>query len=833
MKYLTITFVTLIIVVTVFSISHRSVKRINKVEFEKESPDEPYEAFMLQRTYPNKVFDVKAYQSALNSAVLLAQHQTQGQRFSNQLSWTLEGPGNIGGRFNCIAVNPLDAKVMYAGSANGGVWKTNDNGNTWIPIFDLIAYQAIGAIAINPNDTNEIWVGTGDLNISGTMYLGNGVYKSLDAGQTWSYVGLADSYVVSAIIFNPAHSNEVLVGTMGNSFSRDNNRGIYKTINSGLTFVQTNFVNDSTGIIDMVQHPVNPSIVYASSFCRLRMPGMSLTSGTEVYVYESVDFGQTWNILSGGLPNGMIHQRLGITICKSSPNILYALYSTSDMSLPELYKTTDGGLNWLPVSINQFDKYSYGSYGWYFGKIYVDPNDPNILYIPGVELQYCTDGGTTWNQRAQYPVHADGHYIYFKSSNEYIYCTDGGLYKTSDGGVNWDDIENIPNNQFYAVTENINNTGQYAGGVQDNGTMYGNASGINNFTRIYGGDGFTVTYTHNPSLLYSETQYGNIVYDANFPSGFIGLDEDNTQNYNWHTPYFLSNFSEDTLYFAGQRVMRIDGAPNGTFTNISPILNDTSSPTRVSNISTINQSKLISSILYAGTADGNVWNTLDGGNSWNDITPFQGSSYYVTKVMPSPNESATAYVTRSGYRDNDNTPLIFKTINNGTAWTNISGDLPLLAVNDIEIYPGNENIIFIANDAGVYVTTNAGINWERVGNNMPFVAVLDIDLNYNTTRIIAGTFGRSMYTIDITSIITGITSVNNNLEVSIYPNPSSDFINIKTNSKIDEVRVYNVQGALLIQSKSNSIDVSKISAGNYFLKITQGNKNIIKRFLKM
>lgn len=829
MKYLRITIITLTLAIVAFLISQQTEKKITKSEITKESPDEPYEAFMLQRTYPNKVFDLKTYQAALNSAVT----KKQNQRLSNQQSWILEGPGNIGGRFNCIAVNSLNANVMYAGSANGGVWKTNNNGNSWFPIFDAIAYLAIGSIAINPNDTNEIWVGTGDLNISGTMYLGNGIYKSLNAGQTWAYLGLADSYVVSAIIFNPVNSNEVLVGTMGNSFSKDNNRGIYKTTDGGLSFVQTNFVNDSTGIIDMVQNPVNPSIIYASSFCRIRTPRASLISGTEVYIYKSTDFGQTWNILSGGLPNGNVHERLGIAICKNSPEVLYALYSTSDFSLPEIYKTTDGGVNWLPITINQFDQYSYGSFGWYFGKIYVDPNDPDKLYVPGVELQFSTDGGTTWNLRAQYPVHADGHYIYFASSNEYIYCTDGGLYKTTDGGNSWYDIENIPNNQFYAVTENINNPGVYAGGVQDNGSMYGNAFDINNFTRIYGADGFTVAYTHNPLLGYAESQYGNIVYSDNFPGNFVDLNKDNNQNYNWHTPYFVSNFGDDTLFFAGQRVMRIDGAPYGTYTYISPVLNNPGSAQRVSNISTINQSKLISAILYAGTADGYVWNTLNGGNTWNDITPFQGSSYYVTKVMPSPNNSETAYVTRSGYRDNDNTPLIFKTIDNGTTWTNVTGNLPLLAVNDIEIYPGNENIIFIANDAGVYVTTNAGINWERVGDNMPFVAVLDIDLNYNSSKIIAGTFGRSIYTINITNLINGISAINNRIEVLIYPNPSANLINIKANTKIDEVRVYNSKGELLIQSQSHLIDVSGFPAGNYFVKIMQGEENIVKRFLKI
>ena len=278
MKTLIIFFLALILIISFAFIYDHPTKKISKSE---ECPAEPYEEFMLQRTYPNEAFDIKAYQSALNDADLKSK-QLRRQHVS---SWTLEGPGNIGGRFNCLAVNPVNTDIMYAGSANGGVWKTTDNGLSWIPIFDDIPYQAIGAIAINPSDPNEIWVGTGDLNISGTMYLGNGVYKSTDAGLSWSYRGLATSYVVSSIIFNSANTSEVLIGTMGNSFSKDNNRGIYKTTNGGLSFTQCKFVNDSTGIIDMVQHPTNPSIIYASSFSRIRTNLFSIILGTEVNVF--------------------------------------------------------------------------------------------------------------------------------------------------------------------------------------------------------------------------------------------------------------------------------------------------------------------------------------------------------------------------------------------------------------------------------------------------------------------------------------------------------------------------------------------------------------------
>jgi hypothetical protein len=374
--------------------------------------------------------------------------------------------------------------------------------------------------------------------------------------------------------------------------------------------------------------------------------------------------------------------------------------------------------------------------------------------------------------------------------------------------------------------------GEYAGGVQDNGTMWGNAAVINNFQRMYGGDGFTVEYTPDPQLVYSESQYGNIVFDDAFPNGnWQGIDMDGSQSYNWHTPYFTSDFNSTTLYYGGQHVTRIYGAPYGQAQQISPSLVDPNSPWRVQYITTIDQSPLDSTRLYAGTADGKVWNTLNNGNTWNDITPFQSSSFYVTRVLNSPNNNSTAYVTRSGYRANDNTPLVFKTTNNGSSWTNVSGDLPALAVNDILVYPGDENTMFIASDGGVYYTVNGGVNWMRLGNNMPYVAVLDIHFNYNSTKIIAGTFGRSIYSIDI-STITGNDGDALVPQVRLFPNPASDIITISNAATNTVSRIYSLNGSLVLTSNQNTIDISSLAAGTYVIEINLNGAISSQRFLK-
>ena len=279
--------------------------------------------------------------------------------------------------------------------------------------------------------------------------------------------------------------------------------------------------------------------------------------------------------------------------------------------------------------------------------------------------------------------------------------------------------------------------------------------------------------------------------------------------------------------------MRIDAAPGGAFTSISPVLYDPNSPTRVCNISTIGQSLLDANTLYAGTADGKVWNTKNGGTNWKDVTPFQGINFYVTKVMPSPNNASTAYVTRSGYRSNDNTPLVFKTTNDGTNWTDISGDLPLLAVNDIEIFPGNENLIFVANDIGVYYTINGGVNWLRLGSKLPFVAVLDIDLNHDNSKLIAGTFGRSIYTLDMQSVAVDKEPVSENkLQVITYPNPFSTQTTFSADAeqKNSFLKIFSLTGeevrSMPFSGKQLLVEKENLVSGIYFYKVVSENKTI-------
>ena len=416
---------------------------------------DPNERMLLQRSYPDKQFDFIAFHKA--------QMKVYNTNFKNQtksissLTWNVEGPGNIGGRFNCLAVHPTNSNIIYAGAATGGIFKTTDGGTTWSPIFDNQPYLAIGSITIDANNPNTIWVGTGDANISGLCYIGDGIYKSTDGGNTWTNMGLNDQHVFSKIIIDPTNSNIIYAATMGQPFVRDNNRGLYKSIDGGTTWNSILFVHDDAGIIDLVINPNNTQILYAASYNRIRNNQERLMHGPQSKIWKTTDGGTTWNPLTNGLPNFPV-SRIGLTIYPSNPNILYTVIADSTQYFQGIYKTTDGGTSWLPVDITSLDPSCYNGYGWYFGKIYVNPSNSNQIYVLGVDSYTTSNNGLTWNAATppwyMYIVHGDQHFMHFIDGNTILLCTDGGIYETTDNCINWTDIENIPVNQVYHANEN-------------------------------------------------------------------------------------------------------------------------------------------------------------------------------------------------------------------------------------------------------------------------------------------------------------------------------------------------------------------------------------------
>ena len=713
----------------------------------------------MMRSYPDREFDYKGYEQAMAQA-----KQAAGAERSSA-AWVLEGPENIGGRVNVIAVHPQDDDIVFAGCAAGGIFKTTDGGSSWVPVFDNELSLSIGSIVFDPANPNIMYAGTGDPNISGYPFIGNGIYKSTNGGNTWTHLGLTNQRIISKIIVDPTNSNTIYAATMGLPFVRDNNRGLYKSTDGGLTWNNILFISDSAGVIDLLMNPSNPQVLYAAGWNRIRTNQESLIYGPAAKIYKTTNGGQTWNVLTGGLPQ-VDMSRIGLAMSGTNPNVVFAVYVDTTLELGGIYKTTDAGTTWNPIPISGLPPGILGGFGWYFGKIFVNPANDNQIYIAGIEMHVTFNSGSSWQQATPpwwtYEVHADQHDMVFLNSNTLMIANDGGIYKTTNAGGNWTDFDNIPNTQFYRVTASPHQPGEFTGGAQDNGTTRGNYFNISNWPRIFGGDGFQALYNPaDPWEMWVEVQDGDIYVSIDGGSSFIPANDgiDPADRRNWDTPIIMSSGNSSVLYTGTYRVYKNSGGP---FPFWSPVSGDLTDgiifEDRFHNISTIAESPVNNSFLYAGTSDANVWRSLNGGGNWTNVTSTLPNRY-VTSIKASTVSASTVYVTHSGYKYNDTIPHVHKSTDNGSTWSNVSGDLPFAAVNDILPFPGNDNILFVATDAGVYFTENAGVNWSRVGNNMPVIPVYDIEYDAGVQKLIAGTHARSIMTISTDTLLAGI---NNN-----------------------------------------------------------------------
>ncbi len=807
----------------------------------------PSEEFFLQRMNPDGQFSMKAFTKGLTQAKEDAiEISRSNSGFENE--WTVQGPGNIGGRINTIAVHPQNENIMYAGFAKGGVFKTTDGGQNWIPIFDDQIFSAIGEITLDPQDPNTIYVGTGDPNISGFPSIGDGVYKSTDAGTTWEHLGLTDQRIVSKIIIDPTDSDRIFAATMGIPFMRTEERGLYRSENGGDSWEQVLFLSDSTGVIDLVIDPQQPNIMYASAWDRIRNNTVSLIAGEGPKVFKTTNGGDTWSALAGGLPNDERNGRVGIAICESSPNVLYALYADGS-NFKGIYRSDNAGLNWFPIPIdpdqNNLSPSPLGGFAWYFGKIRVSPTDPDDVYLLGVDLWRTRDAGQNWEAASPpwwtYEVHADKHDLVYLADESILLGTDGGLYRSDKGNLNWSDLENIPTNQFYRVAYNPHQPDLYYGGAQDNGSTGGNISSINEWPRIFGGDGFQMTFDPvDPKRFFVETQRGGI--NATYDMGYIfqgatdGIDR--SEPTNWDAPYIMSIHDEFKM-ITGTNKLYI----NREFVPIwEPLTDDlTDGPdgtTRNGSITAIHESPIVENMVLAGTGDGNIWlGNLNDGNSFNRISDNLPNQY-VTDVAASDTYPNTIYACHSGYRDNDNSAMIFRSDDLGETWEDISGDLPSIAINEILIIPATgDSIIFVATDAGVYGTTDAAQTWERLGTNMTIIPVYDLVWNEAKNELVAATFGRSIQSYDLEPIVNPEISVavspteQTAIErVKVFPSLASDIINVEyfniEPGRTSDVAIVSSNGQLIKlienitdQNVSQQIDVSNLAAGAYFVKV--------------
>lgn len=801
----------------------------------------PSDHFYMQRSFPDAAFDHKAYFSALQQAKAMAGIADNDTIPGTGDAWQLEGPLNINGRVNTIAVHPDDPNIIYFGTSSGGIFKSTDGGTSWNSIFDDFAYMAIGTIVLDPLNPDVVYAGTGDPNIGGYPFIGNGIYKSTNAGNTWTHLGLSEQRIISRIAIDSSNTNIIYAATMGLPFERNNQRGLYKSTNGGTSWNQILFITDDAGIIDLVMHPANPQILYAAGWNRIRNHNESIISGPAAKIYKTTDGGANWDILTNGLPS-TDQSRIGLCISPSNPEMLYASYIGTDLELQGIYQTTNGGNNWAAVSTSGLDG-MMGGFGWYFGQIRVHPANPNDISILGVYSYRTTDGGSNWE--ALYGIgHVDHHDLVLYNTNQMLIGTDGGLYKSTNNGTSWDDPDNTPSTQYYRLTMNMHNN-TYVGGAQDNGTIGGNSSNLNNWYEYYGADGFQAIFDpNNINLEYYEWQNGGLVYNDNgyvndFTNGIDGNDRRS-----WDMPFIMSSHVSTTLYTGTYRVYKHTNAPNGTWTAISNDLTDGTN-NRYHIISTVAESYKNANILYAGTSDAKAWRTTNGGTQWTEISAGLPTRY-ISHIETSPDFENTVYIAHSGYKSNDFIPHIHKSTNNGSTWTDISGDLPQLAVNNIAIPKGhNDNFIFVATDGGVYVTHNGGQHWERLGLDLPYVIVYDILFDSTNTKLVAATHGKAILSYDCTELLTAGINKNktNNIAFTAYPNPVTDKLTITCKALNNEkvrVRLCDVKGKLadsysaVFAAAAMDIDMRSYKPGVYVLTITDatGQRSVSTKVVK-
>ena len=693
------------------------------------------------------------------------------------------GPALMSGRINDMEVHPTNNQIIYAGTAGGGVWKSNDAGTTFNPIFDDHS-QSIGAVAIDPNNPdNVIYVGTGETWTRNSVSYGDGLYKSTDGGSNWKKLGFDKSERIANIIVNPKNSNEVYVAVLGALWSDSDERGVYKSSDAGETWKKILYIDEKTGAADMTMDPKDPSILYASMW-EFRRTAWSFSSGGDnSALYKSSDAGETWNKIHNGFPDGQLG-RLAIAVAPSDATILYTVIEAEDPKRKGLYRSDDAGANWKQLN----NDFGITVRPFYFSRITVDPRNPDVVVKGGLSGSISKDGGKTFKSLGN--MHSDIHDIVFDiNDSDRIYAgTDGGVYRSWNGGTTMEIVENLPLSQFYHIS--VDNAEPYNiyGGLQDNGSWYGPSSssgGINagDWNSIGGGDGFRVLKHPTKNIIYSEMQGAENVWRYDVDNKLVKTIQPLEQagyedlRFNWNAPMAVSAHQPDRFYMGSQFLHKSEDMGD-TWEIISPDLStndstkqqqsdsgglsmDNSGAENHTTIFTIAESPIDENVIWVGTDDGNVQVTKDGGKNWqNVVSNIQGlpSNTWTYHIEASVHGKGIAYAVFDGHNSGDMKPYVYKTSDFGTTWTNIITDNVIGTSRNIQEDYENENLLFLGTEFGLYITADGGKNWEKFTKNVPPVAVHFIDLQKQTNDLVLGTHGRGIIIIEDISPLREITT---------------------------------------------------------------------------
>jgi len=796
----------------------------------------PTDYMFLQRAFPKGKIKETARQEAISWK---KDYYEKNQNFA-KLGITdigdMIGPTNAGGRIADLEI-PIDQpNTYYVGAASGGVFKTEDSGVSWQPIFDEQSVLAIGDIEISKNNTDLIWVGTGEADAY-RVHAGDGVFKSEDGGITWESKGLSNAATVGKVKLDPNNDDIIFVAAMGPIYRSSEDRGIYRSKDGGDNWTKVLYIDDYTGGIDIALHPSNSNIIYASMWEREFTENLSVYGGPNSGLYRSLDGGDTWEELENGLSTSNTISKIKVEIAPSNPNVVYSLYINAAGNIEGFYYSNDGGDSWEERNSEQLPSVGFNDY---FGDIYVHPTDENTVYNMGFQAYKTTDGGQSWTH-VFVGVHFDQQSFSFDpmTPDKLIIGNDGGLYKSNDGGVTSTKVNNIPITQFYRLYVNNNNNNIIYGGAQDNGSWRSTTTdGIDDWEKVNEGDGMQpLAATTDGSFWYSSTQSGQLYkqgyagYVEVTPS--IGVDERN----NWDTPVTFDPNNTETLYYGSNKVYRTTNGAD-SWNVISPDLSNGPGPgsKAFGTLTTIDVSSLDSDLIYAGLDDGNIWVTENGGTDWTKISndlPVR----WVTKVYADRENSDKVYVTLSGYRYGEDNGNVYVSNDRGQNWTAIGATLPDIPINDIVKDLGEK--LMIGTDVGIFLSQNEGNTWQPFGTNLPSILVTDLHIIDENNTLYAATYGRSMYKFDISSVMTSTeeTSIVEN-NFTIAPNPAKDFTQItlpKTAQQISAT-IYGSFGNLITRNsysntQSFNLSVSELASGTYYLHIKTENAVSTKKLI--
>lgn len=689
------------------------------------------------------------------------------------------GPALTSGRIIDLAVNPANFSEWYIAVASGGVWKTINAGTTFEPIFDNEGSYSIGCITMDPNNPFVIWVGSGENNSQRSVGYGDGIYRSDDGGKSWKNMGLKKTEHIGKILVDPRNSNVIYVAAQGPLWNSGGERGLFKSTNGGTTWDSILYISKHTGVSDIVMDPRNPDVLYAASYQRRRHVFTLINGGPESAIYKSDDAGKTWRKLSSGLPSGEVG-RIGLAISPVNPDVLYAA-----IELPNrkggLYRSTDRGASW-----DKRGDYVNGS-PQYYSELFCDPKDVDRLYSMDVFLKVSTDGGKTFNNLGEKNKHVDNHAMWINphNTNHYLVGSDGGLYESWDRGENWNYKPNLPVTQFYRVGVDNSEPFYYVyGGTQDNFTLGGpsrtiSANGIANsdWFVTMGGDGFFCAVDpDNPNIVYSEAQYGVLIRFDRKTGEITGIqpkEEKGEQplRWNWDSPLIISPHKSSRLYFAANKLFRSEDRGDnwtpvsGDLTrqldrNQLPVMDriwgidavaKNTSTSQYGNIVSLSESPKREGVLYAGTDDGLIQVSENGGTTWRKTDTFPGvpGMTYVSCIKASQHDANVVYASFNNHKNGDFKPYLLKSGDAGKTWTSIAGTLPQSgAVYSFAEDHLNPNLLFTGTEFGIFFSIDGGEKWTQLKGGIPTIAIKDIAIQKRENDLVLATFGRGFYVLD-------------------------------------------------------------------------------------